>query len=338
MHNKILKLAGLAVASLLVPLCSACNYESGSGKLKIVTSIYPEYDWVMNILGEKKDNAKVTMLLDSGSDLHSYQPTPKDIKNIAKCDLLVFVGGESDEWVDDALKQAINKNMKTINLLETLGDGAKEEDEEGAEEDEHDHDHDDDDDDHEGHEHHHEEGEVEYDEHVWLSLKNAKLFVKTIGDTLGQIDSENASYYKSNADTYIASLNALDERYQAAVDAKVKDTLLFADRYPFRYLLDDYGLNHVAAFSGCSAENTVGPNTLRMLVDKVNELNLSVIYKIDGSDGKIAESVKESTGKTDLKILTMDSLQSGASTQFSTTNNYLTRMEANLEVIKEGLK
>lgn len=322
MHNKILKLAGLAVASLLVPLCSACNYESDSGKLKIVTSIYPEYDWVMNILGEKKDNAKVTMLLDSGSDLHSYQPTPKDIKNIANCDLLVFVGGESDEWVDDALKQAVNKNMKTINLLETLGDGAKEEDEEGAEEDEHDH----------------EEGEVEYDEHVWLSLKNAKLFVKTIGDTLGQIDSENASYYKSNADTYIASLNALDERYQAAVDAKVKDTLLFADRYPFRYLLDDYGLEHVAAFSGCSAENTVGPNTLRMLVDKVNELNLSVIYKIDGSDGKIAESVKESTGKTDLKILTMDSLQSGASTQFSSTNNYLTRMEANLEVLKEGLK
>ena len=322
MHNNILKLAGLAVASLLVPLCSACNYESDSGKLKIVTSIYPEYDWVMNILGEKKDNAKVTMLLDSGSDLHSYQPTPKDIKNIANCDLLVFVGGESDEWVDDALKQAVNKNMKTINLLETLGDGAKEEDEEGAEEDEHDH----------------EESEVEYDEHVWLSLKNAKLFVKTIGDTLGQIDSENASYYKSNADTYIASLNALDERYQAAVDAKVKDTLLFADRYPFRYLLDDYGLEHVAAFSGCSAENTVGPNTLRMLVDKVNELNLSVIYKIDGSDGKIAESVKESTGKTDLKILTMDSLQSGASTQFSSTNNYLTRMEANLEVLKEGLK
>lgn len=322
MHNKILKLAGLAVASLLVPLCSACNYESDSGKLKIVTSIYPEYDWVMNILGEKKDNAKVTMLLDSGSDLHSYQPTPKDIKNIANCDLLVFVGGESDEWVDDALKQAVNKNMKTINLLETLGDGAKEEDEEGAEEDEHDH----------------EEGEVEYDEHVWLSLKNAKMFVKTIGDTLGQIDSENASYYKSNADTYIASLNALDERYQAAVDAKVKDTLLFADRYPFRYLLDDYGLEHVAAFSGCSAENTVGPNTLRMLVDQVNELNLSVIYKIDGSDGKIAESVKESTGKTDLKILTMDSLQSGASTQFSSTNNYLTRMETNLEVLKEGLK
>lgn len=326
MKNKIMKLAGLAIASLVVPLCAACNYESDNGKLKIVTSIYPEYDWVMNILGEKKDNAKVTMLLDSGSDLHSYQPTPKDIKNIAKCDLLVFVGGESDEWVDDALKQAINKNMKTINLLETLGDGAKEEDEEGAEEDEHDHDHD------------HDEEEVEYDEHVWLSLKNAKLFVKTIGDTLGQIDQENASYYKSNADAYITSLTALDDRYQAAVDAKVKDTLLFADRYPFRYLLDDYGLKHVAAFAGCSAENTVGPNTLKMLVDKVNELNLDVIYKIDGSDGRIAESVKESSGKTNLKILTMDSLQSGASTQFSESNNYLKRMEANLEALKEGLK
>ena len=326
MKNKFMKLAGLAIASLIVPLCAACNYESDSGKLKIVTSIYPEYDWVMNILGDKKDNAKVTMLLDSGSDLHSYQPTPKDIKNIAKCDLLVFVGGESDEWVDDALKQAINKNMKTINLLETLGDGAKEEDEEGAEED------------HDEHDHDHDEEEVEYDEHVWLSLKNAKLFVKTIGDKLGEIDAENASYYKNNADLYINNLNDLDALYQAAVDAKAKDTLLFADRYPFRYLLDDYELKHVAAFNGCSAENTVGPNTLRMLVDKVNELNLDVIYKIDGSDGKIAESVKESTGKTDLKIVTMDSLQSGTSSQFSRAYNYLTRMEANLEALKEGLK
>ena len=323
MNHRFLKWIGLSITSLLIPFCASCGSNQDDGKLKIVTSIYPEYDWVMNILGEKKDNAHVTMLLDSGSDLHSYQPTPKDIKNIAKCDLLVFVGGESDEWVDDALKQAINKNMKTINLLDTLGDGAKEEDEEGAEEDGHDHDH---------------EEEVEYDEHVWLSLKNAKLFVKTIGDKLGEVDQENASYYKSNADTYISQLNDLDNLYQAAVDAKVKDTLLFADRYPFRYLLDDYGLKHVAAFNGCSAENTVGPNTLRMLVDKVNELNLDVIYKIDGSDGKIAESVKESTGKSDLKIVTMDSLQSGTSKQFSSTNNYLSRMEANLEALKEGLK
>ena len=327
MNNKYMKLAGIAIASLIVPLCTSCNFNDDNGKLKIVTSIYPEYDWVMNILGEKKDSAEVTMLLDSSSDLHSYQPTPKDIKNIAKCDLLIYVGGESDEWVDNALKQALNKNMKTINLLETLGDGAKEEDEEGAEEDDHDE-----------HDHDHDEEGVEYDEHIWLSLKNARLFVKTLGNKLGEIDFENASYYKRNADAYIASLSALDGRYQEAVDAKVKDTLLFADRYPFRYLLDDYELKHVAAFNGCSAENTVGPNTLRMLVDKVNELNLNVIYKIDGSDGKIADAVKESTGKSDLKILTMDSLQSGSSTQFSNKNNYLTRMENNLEALKEGLK
>ena len=326
MKNRFMKLIGLAIASLIVPLCTSCNSSADDGKLKIVTSIYPEYDWVMNVLGEKKDNATVTMLLDSGRDLHSYEPTPKDIKNIAKCDLLIYVGGESDEWVDDALKQAINKNMKTINLLETLGDGAKEEDEEGVEEDDHDHDHE------------HEEGEVEYDEHVWLSLKNAKLFVKTIGDTLGQIDQENASYYKSNADSYITSLNELDASYQEAVDAKVKDTLLFADRYPFRYLLDDYNLKHVAAFNGCSAENTIGPNTLRYLVSQINELNLNVIFKIDGSDGKIAQSVKESSGKSDLQILTMDSLQSGTSSQFSSTSNYLTRMRSNLVALKEALK
>ena len=127
MKNKFLKCMGLAIVSLVVPLCASCNIEDDSGKLKIVTSIYSEYDWVMTVLGDKKDNAKVTLLRDNGVDMHSYQPSMDDARAISKCDLLVYVGGESDEWIENSVKDAVNKDKKVINLLEILGDGAKEE-------------------------------------------------------------------------------------------------------------------------------------------------------------------------------------------------------------------
>ena len=224
MKNKFMKCMGLAVVSLVVPLCTSCNIEDDSGKLKIVTSIYPEYDWVMTVLGDKKDDAKVTMLRDNGVDIHSYTPSFEDTKNISNCDLLVYVGGESDDWIDDTLKDALNKDMKVINLLETLGDAAKAEElvpgMQGEEEEE------------EGEKG--EEEEVEYDEHVWLSVKNAQVFVKAISDTLGEIDSKNADYYKGNADAYINQLKDLDAKYTKAVEDGSKDTLVFADRFPFR--------------------------------------------------------------------------------------------------------
>ena len=343
MKNKFSKIMALALSSLVVPFCASCNTTGSGDKMSIVTTIFSEYDWVMNILGEKKDNADVTLLLDNGIDLHSYQPTPKDIVTISKCDLFIYVGGESDEWVDDALKQAINKDMKVINLMETLGDAVKEEEViEGMED--HDHDHEEGEDhgheegeDHD-HDHEHEEGEVEYDEHVWLSLKNAEVIVKEIGKSLSVIDKENADYYNGNVTTYVNKLKDLDSRYAAAVKAGTKDTLLFADRFPFRYLVDDYNLKYYAAFVGCSAETEASFETIKFLANKVDELGLNVILKIESSDGGIANTVKDATTNKNQTIMTMDSLQSASTKEYKAGRNYLSVMEQNLTVLKDAVK
>ena len=333
MKNKFSKIMALALSSLIVPFCASCNTTGSGDKMSIVTTIFPEYDWVMNILGEKKDNADVTLLLDNGIDLHSYQPTPKDIVTISKCDLFIYVGGESDEWVDDALKQAINKDMKVINLMETLGDAIKEEEViEGMEEEDHDHE------EGEDHDHDHEEEEVEYDEHVWLSLKNAEVIVKEIGKSLSVIDKENADYYNGNVTTYVNKLKDLDSRYDVAVKAGTKDTLLFADRFPFRYLVDDYNLKYYAAFVGCSAETEASFETIKFLANKVDELGLNVILKIESSDGGIANTVKEATKNKNQTIMTMDSLQSASTKEYKAGRNYLSVMEQNLTVLKEAVK
>ena len=336
MKNKFSKIMALALSSLIVPFCASCDINKSNDKMSIVTTIFPEYDWVMNILGDKKDNADVTLLLDNGIDLHSYQPTPKDIVTISKCDLFIYVGGESDEWVDDALKQAINKDMKVINLMETLGDAVKEEEViEGMEEEDHDHDHEEGED----HDHdHEEEEEVEYDEHVWLSLKNAEVIVKEIGKSLSVIDKENADYYNGNVTTYVNKLKDLDSRYAAAVKAGTKDTLLFADRFPFRYLVDDYNLKYYAAFVGCSAETEASFETIKFLANKVDELGLNVILKIESSDGGIAKTVKDATTNKNQTIMTMDSLQSASTKEYKAGRNYLSVMEQNLTVLKDAVK
>ena len=323
MKKNILKYVAFAISSLLAPLCISCN-GNNSGKMKIIATIFPEYDWVMNVLGDKKDNFDVSMLLDSGVDLHSYEPTIKDTVAIGNCDLFVYVGGESDGWVDDVLKQATNKNMSVINLMDILGDKAKEEEliegMEGEEEEE------------EG-----EEEGPEYDEHVWLSLSNAQLFIQNISDSLSNLDKDNASYYKSNANTYINNLKALDAEYKDAVSKANKDTLLFADRFPFRYLVDDYSLKYYAAFIGCSAETEASFETIAFLANKVDELGLNYILKIESSDGAIANTVKNATKKKDQTILTMDSIQSATTKEYANGRNYLSMMQSNLGVLKQAL-
>ena len=342
MKNKHFRLLGIALAALTIPFCASCDLKKDDGKMSIVATIFPEYDWVMNVLGEKKDDAKVTLLLDSGVDLHSYQPTPKDIVTVSKCDLFIYVGGESDEWVEDVLKTAANKDMKTINLMETLGDAVKEEEIiEGMEGEDHDHDHEEGEDhDHEeGEEHdHEEEEEVEYDEHVWLSLKNAQVLVNEISKALGEIDADNAETYKANAATYVNSLKDLDARYAQAVAAGTKDTLVFADRFPFRYLVDDYNLKYYAAFVGCSAETKASFETIVFLADKVDTLGLTTILKIESSDGSIANTVKSSTTNKNQQILTMDSIQSATTKEYKEGRTYLSIMEQNLTVLKEAVK
>ena len=260
------------------------------------------------------------MLLDNGVDLHSYQPTADDLIKISDCDLFVYVGGESDEWVEDALKSAANKDRKVINLLEILGDSVKEEETvEGMQEEEGDHE------------------EKEYDEHVWLSLKNAQTLVGAISAALQELDPGNKDTYATNAAAYIEKLSALDGEYQAAVDAATYKTLLFGDRFPFRYLVDDYGLSYYAAFVGCSAESEASFETVSFLAKKVEELKLPCVLTIEGKNHKIAETIVQNTAGKNQKILTMDSMQSTTSQDVARGTTYLSLMAKNLDVLKEAL-
>lgn len=498
------------VLTMVVGLLAGCGKknaaetgESDSNKLSVVTTIFPEYDWVKEILGDKAESTDLTMLLDNGVDLHSYQPTADDIVKISDCDLFIYVGGESDKWVDDALKEATNKDMKVIDLLEVLGDSVKtEETVEGMQETEHAHDHSKEvstfedhevqdrslsdwagswqsaypfaldgtlDDafaamaeegemtadeyktyyqngyktditnidiagdhiaftyedgkkvgsdykyigyyiqnwssgtkaamyrfeavdrtsgapiciefnDHmiesaapehfhirmsnesfdaivdpekswptffpadmtgedlcehmEGHGHDHEE---EADEHVWLSLKNAKTLVRAISDALQELDPDNKDTYAANTAAYIEKLSALDGAYQSAVDGAARKTVLFGDRFPFRYLVDDYGLSYYAAFAGCSAESEASFETVSFLAKKVDELKLPCVLTIEGKNHKIAETIVENTAEKNQKILTMDSMQSTTSEDVANGTTYLSVMEQNLSMLKEAL-
>ena len=324
----------LLAVLMLAGILTGCG-KSPAGKnekLSILTSIFPEYDWVMNILGDKAPDADVTMLLDNGVDLHSYQPSADDIIKVSRCDLFIYVGGESDGWVEDALKEATNKDMVIIDLLGVLGAAVKEEEvKEGMESEDHNHE-----DACEEEEHDHEE--VEYDEHVWLSLKNAAVLVGAIRDALVSLDAENADVYIANASAYIEKLNALDADYQAAVDAANIKTVLFGDRFPFRYLTDDYGLDYYAAFAGCSAESEASFETIAFLANKVDELGLSTVLTLEGANRKIAETVVSASENKSAKILSMDSMQSATSEDVKNGATYLSIMEKNLSVLTDALQ
>ena len=494
--------------SILAAAFSGCAKQNGnintenttksenSNKLSIVTTIFPEYDWVREIMGDKADNAEITMLLDNSVDLHSYQPTADDIVKISDCDLFIYVGGESDGWVDDALKNATNKDMKVINLLDVLKDDVKTEEAMPGMQAEEGHNHgvtdfaDSDVQDRslsdwggkwqsvypyildgtldpvmekkaesgtktaeeykesyityyetdiekisidgntitytrkdststatydsEGFyirhkddgskqvrykyqkasgdadsptyivfsdhnissaepEHFHlyfgedgfdslvEEGkhfptfypasltgaeiteemleheEKEYDEHVWLSLKNAKVLCSAISAMLQEIDPENKDIYAANASAYIEKLSDLDNEYAEVINSASTKTLLFGDRFPFRYMVDDYGLSYYAAFAGCSAETEASFETIWFLAKKSDELKLNCILTIEGTQHKIAETIKENTSDKNQKILTMDSMQSTTSKDVSNGTTYISVMEKNLSALKEAL-
>ncbi len=332
-------IAVLLSALLLAGILSGCDvFKKNNDKIEIVTTIFPEYDWVREIVGDKTDRVNITMLLDNGADLHSYQPTASDMVRIANCDMFIYVGGESDEWVDDVLKTAQNKDMIIVNLLDVLGESVKEEEVKEGMEGEHDHDHDHEEEEEHEHEHHHDEDEPEYDEHVWLSLKNSVTLVNYISGKIATLDPDNKDAYAANAAAYVAKLNALDARYAAAVEAATVKTLVFGDRFPFRYLVDDYGLDYFAAFVGCSAESEASFNTIKFLADKVNELGLKSIMQIENSNNKIAETVKNATNTKDQTIRTLNSLQSVTSRDVKNGTTYLGVMEENLATLTEALK
>lgn len=497
----------LLAAVMAVGCLAGCGQKNSNeqadntddGKLKVVTTIFPEYDWVKEIAGDEISNIDLTMLLDNGVDLHSYQPTSEDILKISDCDLFVYVGGESDSWVDDALKNATNKDMQVINLLDVLKDSIKTEEsmpgmqaEEGHN---HGYAHFEDSDvqdrtlsdwdgdwqsvypylqdgvldevmekkaesgektaeeykeyyengyktdvsqitidaenntmcfvkngvaskatyEYKGYqiydyesgsrgvryffeatsgdadapkyvqfsdhgiapgkaEHFHiyagndgfdalseemenwptyypadmsgkeiaedmlEHEEKEYDEHVWLSLKNAQTLCKAIAEALETADPEHKDVYAANVDSYLEKLSSLDGQYQDAVANASQKTLLFGDRFPFRYMVDDYGLKYYAAFAGCSAESEASFETISFLAKKVDELGLKNIMTIENSDQKIAKSIRDNTKDKNQEILSLDSMQSTTSEDVKNGTTYLSVMESNLDVLKKAMQ
>ena len=328
--------------------------KGNSNKISIVCTTFPQYDWVKNILGEEAERFNVTLLLDNGVDMHSYQPTVKDIATAGSSDLFIYVGGESDTWVEDALKEAKNKDLKAINLMETLGNSVKEEEVvEGMQEERkslgHSHEKSSKEKQEQPQKESHDNSqelngqqeaadeEPEYDEHIWLSIRNAEIMVKNIEKAIEQLDSDNAKVYQTNAENYIKKLDTLDKQYANTIQNAKYKAILFGDRFPFRYMADDYDLKYYAAFAGCSAETMAGFETVTFLAKKADELRLPVILTIENSDGRIAEAVKSNTTKKNQKILAMNSLQSVTKEQLADGITYLQVMQENLSVLSEAL-
>ena len=324
--------------AMLFALLAGCGQGPAAGdeapassedKLSVVATIFPVYDWVRALAGDRAGQFDLTLLLDSGVDLHSYQPAADDLIKIADCDLFLYVGGESDAWVEEALASSGNPDLIVVNLMVVMGDAVKEEEVvEGMEAEE---------DDHEDGDAGAEDGEeeAEYDEHVWLSLKNAAVLCRAIGDALAELDSDGAEVYAANTASYLEALSNLDNEYAAAVAGSDNKTLLFGDRFPFRYLTDDYGLTYYAAFVGCSAESEASFETVAFLANKLDELGLPAVLKIDGSDGKLAQTIIDNSQSKSAVILELDSLQSATTADAGKT--YLSAMEDNLYVLTEAL-
>ena len=333
--------AALAAVLLLV----GCGLESGkkdseNKKVSIVATIYPQYDWLKNVLGDRLGAVDLKLLVKNGTDLHSYKPSAQDIASIASADMVVYVGGESDEWIKKALDATPKAGRVQLNLMQALGDRVKEEEVvEGMQaEEEHEHG--------EVHaeEHHHEHGEdhaeeAENDEHIWLSLKNAEILVNALAESLAKVDAANAATYKANASAYVAKLQELDGNFAAAISGAEGKTVLFGDRFPFRYLVDDYGIKYYAAFVGCSAESEASFETVAFLAGKMDSLSLPAIFKIDGSNGKIAQAILEASKKSkNAQVLTLNSMQSVTDEQIKSGMDYLSMMLSNLEVLKKAIK
>ena len=308
----------ITIFILLVTLLlgfSGCGSSDKSGgakedtskpKLKIVATIFPEYSWTKELLGSHEKDVELTILAKKGVDMHSYQPSAEDILRIANCDLFLYVGGESDKWVDKALKEGGNPKRRVLNLMKLMGDR------------------------------HHEQ--PEYDEHVWLSLKNADIVCKAITEELAALDSKNAETYRSNYTAYSKKLAALDAKYKEAVTKAPVKTVLFGDRFPFRYLTDDYGLQYYAAFNGCSAETEASFATVAFLAKKMDELKLPAVLTIEGRQHKLAQTIVENTKAKNQKVLTLNSMQSVTEEEIKKGITYLAVMEQNLNVFKEALQ
>jgi zinc transport system substrate-binding protein len=311
---KILKKFIYIFAALAV--FAACNSQANDAaddKLKIIATIFPPYDFARAVAG---NNADISMFLPPAAESHSFEPTPRDIIEIQNCDVFIYVGGESEEWVNKILESMDVSNKKIISLMDCV-ETVAEEVVEGMQEEEE------------------EEEEAAYDEHVWTSPRNAKLIVQKISDELCATDAANAGAYKQNTADYLGKLDELDGKFQAAADAASRDTIVFGDRFPFRYFADAYGLKYFAAFPGCSTETEASAATVKFLIDKVNDEKIPAVFHIELSNEKMANTISEATGA---KVLLLHACHNISKEDFEAGKTYIDLMNDNVAALEEALK
>ncbi len=308
--------AGIAAAA--VTGCGVKQEEPDDGKLKIVTTIFPQYDFVRAIAGGT-GAVNVRMLLSPGEEVHSYEPTPLDIKEIQNCDLFIYVGAENDVWVDRILENMGDKRPETLRLVD-LTETVAEESVEGMMEEK-------------GHDHE-ESREEEADEHVWTSPVKAAEITEAIAQKMAELDPANADDYLANAQDYEAKILDLDAQFRQIAENAERKILVFGDRFPIRYFAEGYGLDYFAAFPGCSSESEPSASTLAFLIDKVREEQIPVVFSIEFSNGNIARAICESTGAVQR---TYNSCHNVTKEQMENGATYVSLMSENLETIREAL-
>lgn len=348
--NRKLILTLLLALLLVLSGCSSSEVLEDSDKPSIVCTAFPQYDWTLQILGGRAEDFNVTLLNHQGTDMHSFQPTAANMVSMANCDLFIHIGGYSEGWVPAALESAGNDHSQVLTLLDHV-EARAEEFTEGME---HNHDHDhgheeaddhageaeetDDADSHEGHDHEEDAHVEELDEHLWLSLRCAQDACDAITEAICQLDPAHEADYQANAAAYKEQLHHLDHEFEEAVHEAGTNVVLFADRFPFRYLTDDYHIEYLAAFPGCSAETEASFETILYLSEEMEAHQLTCAVILEGSKEDFAKTVVSNTDVENPRILTLNSMQSVNQRHIDTGVTYLGIMEENLTVLKEALK
>ena len=318
------KILPILLCLLLLTSCAAPSETADEGKMSVVCTLFPYYDFARQIA---RDRADVTLLLSPGREAHSFEPTPRDALTIAGADVFVYNGGEGETWVEDLL-DAAGENIGSVACMMDYVDAHEEEIVEGMQVREHGHEHDHD------HEHDEDSDEIEYDEHIWTSPENAVILCRAVCEAMCAQDGANADFYRANCEDYCAQLTALDEQFCTLRAEAKRDLLVFADRFPLLYFCNRYDLRYRAAFHGCSTDTEPPLATLKYLIDKVNEEDIPVVCTIDLSSRKIAEAVSESTGA---EIVTLWSMQTVSRADFDAGETYVSLMTRNLDALREGL-
>ena len=326
----------LLAAAIIAVMTAGCSggKRPDDGRISIVATIFPQYDFARRIAGDRAD---VKMLLRPGMEAHSYEPSPKDIIGISKCDLFLNVGGESESWLEAVLDSADNPDMKIISAMDCV-EAIEEETSEGMQSREHHHHHGDEEDEHEPEpDHHHgDDGEEdgEYDEHVWTSPMNAIAIVNQINRALCELDPDNAEFYCRNTDEYVAELTELDNSFRETVAGSKRNLLIFGDRFPLLYFVREYGLDYYAAFPGCAAETEPSAATVAFLIDAVKREKVPVVLYIELSNHKVADAIAESAGVRTAQFNTCHNISAD---DFAAGESYLSLMTANADILREAL-